>query len=235
LGPASKAFSLLFHSSTQFQNFFNHIPPPPVQPCICIATHLSPPSLFLLLPQERRVKKRSRSLPHLLSPQRSKRPLLVFLSARRKAFEKKASCTEKSSTWTLTREFRSRSASSRRRTGATPPKQPPRLTSRERSTYHKHSSASDGRINTPLSLPLFLLNATNSARKKFISNAKRIVTTVRAAQKTSTSVKSAGQYSIRSIAIPSSGFKLNYWHGYMTRPSANRSDPTLQRFPSFVC
>jgi hypothetical protein len=186
-------------------------------------------------PQERRVKKRSRSLPHLLSPQRSKRPLLVFLSARRKAFEKKASCTEKSSTWTLTREFRSRSASSRRRTGATPPKQPPRLTSRERSTYHKHSSASDGRINTPLSLPLFLLNATNSARKKFISNAKRIVTTVRAAQKTSTSVKSAGQYSFRSIAIPSSGFKLNYWHGYMTRPSANRSDPTLQRFPSFVC
>ena len=161
-------------------------------------TTLTPLSYLNL--QERRVKKRSRSLPHLLSPQRSKRPLLVFLSARRKAFEKKASCTEQSSTWTLTPEFRSRSASSRRRTGATPPKQPPRLTSRERSTFHKHSSASDGRNNTPLFLPLYLLVATNSARKKFTSPAKRIVNAVRAAEKTSTSVKIAGQFSLRSIS-----------------------------------
>jgi hypothetical protein len=101
----------------------------------------------------------------------------------------------------LTPAFRSRSASSRRRTGATPPKQPPRLTSRERSTYHKDSSASDGRKNTPLSLPLFLLTATNSSRKKFTSPAKRIVTTVRAAEKTSTSVKNAGQYHFQSTSI----------------------------------
>jgi hypothetical protein len=108
----------------------------------------------------------------------------------------------------LTLEFRSRSASSRRRTGATPPKQPPRLTSRERSTYQQDSSASDGRINTPLFLPLFLLAATNSARKKFISTAKRIATTVRAAPKISTSVKSAGQYTFfMTYQLLSSGFK----------------------------
>jgi hypothetical protein len=164
-------------------------------------------------PPERRVKKRSHALfPHLLSPQRSKRPLLVFLSARRKAFEKPASRTERSSIWTLTREFRSRSASSRRRTGATPPKQPPRLTSRERSTYPQDSSASDGRNNTPLSQPIFLLAATDSARRKSTSLAKRIITTVRAAEKTSTSVKIAGQFCVLfcrlSIAsILSSGCK----------------------------
>jgi hypothetical protein len=60
-----------------------------------------------------------------------------------------------------------------------------------KSTYQQDSSASDGRINTPLSQLLFLA-ATNSVRKKFTSTAKRIVTTVRAARKTSTSVKSAG-------------------------------------------
>jgi hypothetical protein len=61
-----------------------------------------------------------------------------------------------------------------------------------RSTYQQDSSASDGRINTPLFQLLFLLAATNSVRKKFTSTAKRIVTTVRAARKISTSVKSAG-------------------------------------------
>lgn len=158
----------------------------------------SPLFLFLtslLISHQPPRKDESRSVralfPHLLPPQRSKRPLLVFLSARRKAFEKSASCTEQSSTWTLTLEFRSRSASSRRRTGATPPKQPPRLTSKERSPYPQDSSASDGRNNTPLSQPVFPLAATNSARKKCTS-AKRTATTVRAAEKISTSVKSAG-------------------------------------------
>jgi hypothetical protein len=49
-------------------------------------------------------------------------------------------------------------------------------------------------------------------------------------------VKSAGQYSFRSIAIFSSGFNLNYWHGYIARPSANRSDSSFATlsFFSFV-
>jgi len=190
LPPGSQP-SLLFHSSTSppISNFFNrHIP-------ISLGHFISPPPPSPSLLPKDEYKKRSSTLSstHLLSPQRSKRPLLVFLSARRKAFEKSASRTERSSIWTLTLEFRSRSASSRRRTGATPPKQPPRLTSRERSTYQQDSSASDGRKTTPLSQPIFLLAATDSARKTSKSLAKRIVTTVRAAEKTSTSVKIAGQ------------------------------------------
>lgn len=199
LGPGSGTFCPLFHSSTQFKPpSTTHLHPPS---SLAFAPHHQSQTPFLLKPPRKDESRSVRALfPHLLSPQRSKRPLLVFLSARRKAFEKKASCTEQSSTWTLTPEFRSRSASSRRRTGATPPKQPPRLTSRERSTFHKHSSASDGRNNTPLFLPLYLLVATNSARKKFTSPAKRIVNAVRAAEKTSTSVKIAGQYTLRSIS-----------------------------------
>jgi hypothetical protein len=149
--------------------------------------HLPLPLLFSST--ERRVQEAFRTLSstHLLSPQRSKRPLLVFLSNPRKAFEKTISCTEQSSTWTLTPESRSLSASSRRRTGATPPKQPPRLTSRERSTYHKDSSASDGKANTLHSKPIFRDIVTKSI-------SKRIDTAVRAAER-------AGQYSTISLFL----------------------------------
>jgi hypothetical protein len=184
LPPGSQP-SLLFHSSTSppISNFFNHHIPTSLGHFIS-----PPPPSPSLLPKDE-YKKRSSTLSstHLLSPQRSKRPLLVFLSNPRKAFEKTISCTEKSSIWTLTLEFRSLSASSRRRTGATPPKQPPRLTSRERSTFHKDSSASDGKANTLHSKPIFRDVVTKSI-------SKRIDTAVRAAER-------AGQYSTISLSF----------------------------------
>jgi hypothetical protein len=80
-------------------------------------------------------------------------------------------------------------AFSRRRTGATPPRQPPPPRSKERSNYHK-VSASDGKVNTLPSLPIF--RETIFVRKLFISLVKRITTTVRAAERISTFNQNAG-------------------------------------------
>lgn len=113
----------------------------------CPALQLTTHQYFLLIGKTSPEASSPRSLTHLLSPQRSKRPLLVFLSARRKAFEKSSPCTEQKSIWTSTPASRSPSAFSRRRTAAAPSK-PQRLTSRVRSTFHRASSASDGTVNS---------------------------------------------------------------------------------------
>jgi hypothetical protein len=60
-----------------------------------------------------------------------------------------------------------------------------------RSTY-QDNSASDGKDNTPLSPPTFLLGTSDFARKKSASLVKRIVS-VRAAEKISTSARNEGQ------------------------------------------
>ena len=141
---------------------------------------------------ERRVEKRPRTPSSSTSfTRRSERPLLVFLSVYRKAFEKR-SLHPRPSIWTLTPASRSPSASSRRRTGTTPKLQPQKLTSRESSTYQLANSASDGKANTLRTPPIFLLGTSDSARKKSVSAVKRIVT-VRAAEKTSTFARREGQ------------------------------------------
>lgn len=122
-------------------------------------TFLHKQTLYLI-PQFKNLPKSVliRLFPQPFLPKRSKRPLLVFLSVHRKAFEKRSLAPEKSSTWTLTLESRFLSASSRRRTGATSPSNQQKPTLREKSICQ--SIAPDGKVTTLLFKPIFLKENT---------------------------------------------------------------------------